>query len=157
MTGGGPESEVRNHSPDGEARQCTAQAGQRRRYDIGNQKHGPDRDAEIFQANFVGMDCRQGMPKRAVQIAMHRQSDDHHEREAHIIQHLLEGRLAEGETEHRWDADRHAVGAARETIELRQQRVENHRDREVQHREEDGAVAHEKRAGRQAEGSAGEN
>ena len=73
-----PECEIRNHAADSESGDRAANTREHRRQNISNQQNSPDRNAKIFEAHLIGVNRRQGMTERAIEITMNQKPYQHH-------------------------------------------------------------------------------
>ena len=136
---GGDDSLV--HGNDG-----AAEPGQRRREHVGDQQDSPRRDAQVLEPCLVGPDGAQRLAEGRAQEAVHEPADRAREDQGGVEKGGLEGRPRELEPEVGGPADRHPVAPAGDVEQLLEQGVEHHGEREVEHPEEDVAVAHHEQA-----------
>ena len=139
-----PNSGVGDLLDDGDQR--TADAAEERRYHVPHQQHVARRRAEIFEPRFIRLDGPQHVAERAFEVALHAVERRDRDHEAHIEDDVLERLRREGKSQQARTRDPDAVGTVGVVEHLLQQRPQHHREREVEHAEEDFAVAHHEQA-----------
>ena len=151
LAGLGPVGELRRRDLLRHPNEHAADAAQRRRYDVADQQHTPRGNAEIFQPRLVGLDRAQHVPARTVEVALGDDGGGNRDGERQAQQHKLERlrRERHAGNARAWNAD--AVRAVGVVEHLLQQRPQHHGEGEVEHAEEDLAVAHHEQADQQAQ------
>ena len=128
-----------------------ADAAERRRYHVADEQHASRGYAEVFQARLVGFDGAEHVSPRTVEIALGRDRGQDRDRQRQAQQHEFERLRRERHAGDPRTRNADAVRAVGVVEHLLQQRPEHHGEGEVEHAEEDFAVAHHEQADQQPE------